>query len=62
MRKKMLIEYYANDLEDAKIEDILQHFHIEHWYNPEDEYFVIKTNDERIVTILTLLGIEISIT
>jgi hypothetical protein len=58
----MLIEYYATDYEDTQIEKALEKFEILEWFNPEDEYYVLETNDERVVTVLSLLGIELWIT
>jgi hypothetical protein len=58
----MLIEYYASDYEDTQIEKALEKFEILEWFNPEDEYYVLETNDERVVTVLSLLGIELWIT
>ena len=58
----MLIEYYANDYEDRKIDEALKDFDIKDFYNPEEGYYVISTEDSRIVTILSLLGIELYIT
>lgn len=54
----MLIEYYATDREDDEIEKRLQHFHIKEWFNPEDGYFVLDTDDPRVATVFALLGIE----
>ena len=58
----MLIEYYASDYEDRKIDLALKDFDIKDWYNPEEGYYVISTQDSRIVTILSLLNIELYIT
>lgn len=55
----MLIEYYATDYEDTQIEKALAKFEILEWFNPEDEYYVLETNDDRVVTVLHLLGIEL---
>ena len=55
----MLIEYYATDYEDTQIEKALEKFKILEWFNPEDGYYVLETNDERVVTVLALLGIEL---
>ena len=55
----MLIEYYANDIEDQMIEKQMQKYHIDNWFNPEDNYYVIETQDDKILTILAILGIEV---
>lgn len=54
----MLIEYYATDIEDKKLEKSLEHFDIKEWFNPEEGYYVIETDDERIATVFALLNIE----
>ena len=55
----MLIQYYATDSEDSKIEKLLKDYPIKEWFNPEDGFYVMDTDDERIPTILALLGIEV---
>jgi hypothetical protein len=58
----MLIEYYATDLEDRQLEKALDKFDILEWFNPEDGYFVLETNDQRVVTIMALFNLELYIT
>lgn len=58
----MLIEYYATEREDRQIELNLKTLHIENWFNPEDQYYVIDTQDTRVITILCLMGIECWVT
>lgn len=55
----MLIEYYATDQEDQHIERVLENFTILNWFNPEDGYYVLETEDERVLTLLSLLNIEL---
>jgi hypothetical protein len=57
----MLLEYYATDSEDLEIERILKNKNIIEWFNPEEDYYVMETDDETVVTILCLLGIEVFI-
>lgn len=58
----MLIEYYATDDEDLRIERALAKFKIDEWFNPEEAYYVLETQDSRVITVLHLLGIELYIT
>lgn len=57
----MLIEYYASDLEDTKLEHALSAYFIKEWFNPEDGYYVIETDDDRVITTMSLMGIELYI-
>lgn len=57
----MIIEYYADDVEDQRLEQALAHYHIKEWFNPEDTYFILETEDPRVITTMTLLGIELFI-
>lgn len=59
----MLIEYYATEQEDDKLYKMIDKFgiHIKEAFNPEDYYYVLETDDERIVSIMTLLNIEMYI-
>jgi hypothetical protein len=57
----MLIEYYATDLEDRTITKALEKFNILEWFNPEESYYVLETDDERVVTILTMCGADVYI-
>lgn len=57
----MILEYCASDCEDLKIERAFEHVHVINWFNPEDNFYVLETNDDRAVTILHLLGIEVFI-
>lgn len=54
----VLIEYYATEHEDCQIERALEHFDIKEWFNPEEGYYVLETNDPRVETVFALLGIE----
>ena len=54
----MLIEYYANEWQDRKITHALEHFHIDEWFNPEEDYYVLETQDPRVATVFALFGIE----
>jgi hypothetical protein len=55
----MIIEYYATDEQDRRIERALDAYDIVNWFNPEDGYYVLETNDDRVITTLSLLGIEV---
>jgi hypothetical protein len=55
----MIIEYYATDEQDRRIERALDAYDIKNWFNPEDGYYVLETNDDRVITTLSLLGIEV---
>jgi ribosome assembly protein YihI (activator of Der GTPase) len=59
----MLIEYYATNEEDDKIFEWMEKLGIKYTeaFNPEDYYFVLETDDDRIITVMTLLGIEMYI-
>jgi len=59
----MLIEYYATNEEDDKIFEWIDKLGIKYTeaFNPEDYYFVLETDDDRIITIMGLLGIEMYI-
>lgn len=57
----MLIEYYATKQEDDKLFDWMEKLDIK-WteaFNPEDYYYVLETDDTRVVTMMTLLNMEI---
>lgn len=54
----MLIEYTATDAEDRIIERALSYYHISNWFNPEEDYYVLETEDDRVVTTLALLNID----
>ena len=59
----MLIEYYATREEDDKVFEWIDKLGIV-WteaFNPEDYYYVLETDDDRIITIMGLLGIEMYI-
>lgn len=58
----MLIEYYATLEEDRALERALQHFEIKEWFNPEDTYYVLETDDTTVITIMAVFGIEAYIT
>lgn len=58
----MLIEYYATDYEDIQIDRVLKPYAITNWFNPEENYYVLETEDDRVITALALLGIELYIT
>jgi hypothetical protein len=55
----MLIEYYATDAEDTRLEKMLSKYKIDEWFNPEDDYYILETQDPQVVTIMSLLGIEL---
>jgi hypothetical protein len=55
----MIIEYYATDEQDRRIERALDAYDIVNWFNPEDGYYVLETNDDRVITTLSILGIEV---
>ena len=55
----MLLEYCASDTQDRLIERALKNIVIDEWFNPSDDYYVLETQDDRAVTILALLGIEV---
>lgn len=55
----MLIQYYASDAEDKRIESLLENYEIKEWFNPEENFYVMDTDDERIPTMLCLLDIEV---
>jgi arsenate reductase-like glutaredoxin family protein len=59
----VIIEYYATEQEDDKLFKLIQKFdiHIKEAFNPEDYYYVLETDDDRIVSIMTLLNIEMFI-
>lgn len=54
----MLIEYTATAEQDRRIESALKCCHISNWFNPEDDYYVMETDDPRVPTILALMGID----
>ena len=58
----MLIEYYATEAEDDVLEARLKNFHISNAFNPEDGYFVLETDDPRVLTLMSLMGIEMYVT
>lgn len=60
----MLIEYYATQHEDDKLFKMIDKFNIEilEAFNPEDYYYVIETNDNRILSLMLLLNIESYVT
>lgn len=58
----MLIEYYATELEDRAIERAIQYLHIDNAFNPEEGYYVIDTKDPRVLTVLSLMGVEMYVT
>lgn len=58
----MLIEYYATEEEDRRLERALEHYHIAEWFNPEEGYYVLDTEDPRVITTMTLMGIELWVT
>ena len=55
----MIVEYYATDHQDQQLELALEKYHIINWFNPEDDYYVLETDDDRVITTMTLLGIEL---
>ena len=59
----MLIEYYATPEEDDKLFEWIDKLNIKYTeaFNPEDYYYVIECDDDRIVTVMTLLDMEIYI-
>lgn len=58
----MLIEYYATEHEDRQIDRALEHLHIDNAFNPEEGYYVIDTRDERVLTVMSLMGVEMYVT
>ena len=58
----MLIEYYATDEEDKALERAIEHLHIDNAFNPEEGYYVIDTRDERVLTVMSLLNVEMYVT
>lgn len=58
----MLIEYYATKSEDAAIDRAIEHLVIDNAFNPEDCYYVLETKDDRVLTIMSLMGIELYVT
>ena len=54
----MLIEYIADDAEHDLITKWLDSYEILEWYNPEEYFFVLETQDSRVATVLGILGIE----
>lgn len=54
----MLIEYTATDEEDDRLERALKRIHIKEWFNPEDGYYILETDDERVPTIMMLFNID----
>ncbi len=62
MEQVMLIEYYATWEEDDVLEERIKHFHIQNAFNPEEGYFVLETDDERVLTVMRLMGIEMYVT
>lgn len=57
----MIIEYFADPEDDRHLEKVLTHYKITNWFNPDEGYYVIETDDDRVVTVLHLLGLELSI-
>lgn len=57
----MIIEYYATDDEDTMLERVLEKYKIINWFNPEDGYYVLETDDPKVVTVMSLVGIELYI-
>lgn len=57
----MIIEYYATDHQDLQIEQALTNLVIKEWFNPEDYYYVLETDDDQVITILKLLGVDLYI-
>lgn len=55
----MLIEYYATEAEDRKLEQVLENFDIKEWFNPENDYYVLETDDPRVLTIMRVMNIEL---
>ena len=58
----MIIEYYATELEDRAIDRAIAHLHIDNAFNPEEGYYVIDTRDERVLTLMSLLNVEMYVT
>lgn len=58
----MLIEYCATDKEDQTITNALKKYTIKEWFNPEDLYYILETEDTEVITVMALLGIELHIT
>lgn len=58
----MLIEYYATEQEDDVLEQRLKNFHIDCAFNPEEGYYVMETRDLRVLTLMSLMGIEMYVT
>jgi hypothetical protein len=54
----MIIEYYATDEQDAVLERWLKGYKILEWFNPEDDYYVLETEEEAVITVLGIVGIE----
>jgi hypothetical protein len=56
----MLIEYYATNQEDDTLFEWMEKLNIKYTeaFNPEDYYFVLETEDDRIFTVMGMLGIE----
>jgi hypothetical protein len=55
----MLIEYYATEAEDRELEKVLEHFEIKEWFNPDQYYYVLETDDPRVLTIMRVMNIEL---
>jgi hypothetical protein len=54
----MIIAYTATDAEDTRLERAFEHLHISNWFNPEENYYVLETEDSRVTTILAIFGID----
>lgn len=57
----MLIEYYTTLQQDDVLFEWMKNKDVK-WtnaFNPEDDYFVLETDDKRVPTIMTLMGMHI---
>lgn len=55
----MLVEYYAYEEEDKALFKALENFNIINAFNPEDGYYILETDDERVITIMSLFNLEL---
>lgn len=59
----MIIEYVATNQEDDCLFEWMERMNVK-WteaFNPEDNYFILETEDERVPTIMLFLGMEVYI-
>lgn len=58
----MLIEYRATPRQDGLLEKAFAPYFIMEWFNPSEDYYVLETEDPRVVQTLNLMNIVYQIT